>query len=308
MGVADGRDLVDVRAVSVGEERLQDRLGLVPGRAVVLDPEVAEAVELGEELRRPTTRRARSRRRPRAGGARRSRGGGPRPGGRSGRSGSGRAPPARVMHRAAEAPPNLPLQASSTRRSSRSPPAAGSRTGASIRAPSGLEFEALDGAAADPERRLAVAHPEQVDPLAGPLLGDGRLHPKPVRRPQRPEPLAQLGVAVLELVGLLGATRSTGPATRSESGSRTSAWIKSRMRSPTWAIRSRVYRGWRCTARATLDGGWSSGSELGDPHRAPARPSQQVKAAAAARTRRRPPVPTTGAAASGRRSATSARP
>ena len=32
-----------------GEERLQDRLGLVPGRAVVLDPHVAEAVELGEE-------------------------------------------------------------------------------------------------------------------------------------------------------------------------------------------------------------------------------------------------------------------
>ena len=45
-----------------------------------------------------------------------------------------------------------------------------SSTGASIRAPSGLDVQALDGAPADPQRRLAVADPEQVDALAGPLL------------------------------------------------------------------------------------------------------------------------------------------
>ena len=49
-----------------------------------------------------------------------------------------------------------------------------------------------------------MAHPEEVDALAGPLLRDGRLDPKPVRRPQWAEALAELGVAVVEPLCLLG--------------------------------------------------------------------------------------------------------
>ena len=139
-------ELVDVRAVAVGEERasgsprassqverssstqtLQKRLSsersspgprlVEPVRGVGLEP--AEDVEVVVQIPRPAVEAG---------------------------------DPAAVEDdrlerrvRAAASSPNLPLQASSTRRSSRSPPAAGSSTGASIRAPSGLEFSPCTG-------------------------------------------------------------------------------------------------------------------------------------------------------------------
>ncbi len=53
MGVADGVNPMGARAVVMGEERLKDRLRLTPGRLVVLPPDVAEAVQLGEQLPGP---------------------------------------------------------------------------------------------------------------------------------------------------------------------------------------------------------------------------------------------------------------
>ena len=213
------------------------------------DQTLQNAVQPGQQLGPPRTRRGRSRRRPRAGGARRSRGAAPTPRRsnraiwqRSSTTGSREANGRSSL-------PNLPLQASSTRRSSRSPPAADSSTGASTRAPFGLDVQALDASPADPQRRLAVADPQQVDPLAGPLVGHGRLDLEPVRRPQRPERVAQRGIVVVEPFGLVRGMRSTGPATRSTSGSRASAQIRPRIRSPTCAMRSRVYRGGAACSR-----------------------------------------------------------
>src|SRR5262249_2519824 len=61
--------------------------------------------------------------------------------------------------------------------------------------------EPLHGAAADPERGLAMADPEQVDAAARPLGRNRRPHLEPVGRPQRAEAVAQRGIAVLERLG-----------------------------------------------------------------------------------------------------------
>ena len=94
--VADRREPVHVRAVAVGEQLAEDlprRGPSWPGRP----PTRRCRPRSGRPAAgRPRTRRARSRRPPPAGGARRSRGAAPTPRGRSGRSGSGRAPPARA--------------------------------------------------------------------------------------------------------------------------------------------------------------------------------------------------------------------
>jgi hypothetical protein len=53
--------------------------------------------------------------------------------------------------------------------------------------PVGTRVQPLDAAAVDPQRRLAVRDPEQVDPRARPGFGDGGADPKPPRAPERAE-------------------------------------------------------------------------------------------------------------------------
>ena len=202
VGMADRGDLVDVRAVAMFEQPLQDRLGLVPGSAVVLDPHVAEAVELGQELAGPRRVETVSRvgleaaqdvevvvqiPRPAV-----------EPGDRTA-----------VEHDRLERgidPRQLAELAVARQLDAQVEPLAARRRVEHGRVDPGAlraRVQALDGAPADPERRLAVAHPQEVDPLAGPLRRHGRLDPEPVRGPQRPEPVAERGVAVVEPLGLL---------------------------------------------------------------------------------------------------------
>ena len=208
--VADRRELVDVRAVPVGEKRLQDRLALVPRRAVVLDPDVAEAVELGEQLSRPRLVKA-------------VHGVGlepaehievvmqiPRPAVEPG-------DPAAVEHdrlerrirarELAELAVARQLDAQVEPLASRRRVEDGRVDPGAVRA----RVEPLHRPAVHPQRRLAVAHPLEVDPLAGPLGGDGCLDPEPVRRPQRPEPVTEGGVAEVEPLGLLERDAVDGP-------------------------------------------------------------------------------------------------
>ena len=202
VGVADRGDLVDVRAVAISEQSLQDRLGLIPGSAVVLDPHVAEAVELGQELAGPRRVEPVS-------------GIGlqaaqdvevvvqiPRPAVEPGDR-------AAVEHdriergidprQLAELAVARQLDAQVELLPARRRVEHGRVDPGALRA----RVQTLHGAPADPERRLAVAHPQEVDPLAGPLVGHGRLHPEPVRRPQRTEAVAERGVAVVEPLCLL---------------------------------------------------------------------------------------------------------
>ena len=193
---------MDARAVSVREKRLQDRLGLVPGRAVILDPDVAEAVELGEELAGPRLVEP-------------VHGVGLEPAedvevvvqipGAAVEAGDPAAVEDDGLERRVRPRERAELAVAGQLDAQVEPLAPGRRVEDGRVDPGalGARVQALDGAAVDPERGLAVAHPEQVDPLAGPLLGDGRLDPEPVGRPQRPEPLAEGGVAVLEPLGLL---------------------------------------------------------------------------------------------------------
>ena len=58
-------------------------------------------------------------------------------------------------------------------------------------------------AAVDPYGRLAVRLPQEVDALAAPVLGNGRVAAEPVRRPERPEPLAELDRPVPERLRLV---------------------------------------------------------------------------------------------------------
>ena len=113
------------------KQRGEDRPALLPGRAVVLDPDVAEAVELGQQLAGPGLVQAivRLRLQPAQDVV------------------VVMQPPGLAVEVAliwqrsmitgsselygGSSPPNMPLQASSTRRSSRSPPAAGSISSAS---------------------------------------------------------------------------------------------------------------------------------------------------------------------------------
>ena len=61
----------------------------------------------------------------------------------------------------------------------------------------------LQDAAVAPERRLALRDEEQVDATPAPLLRHGRANAEPVRRPERPEALAQHGGPVVERLRLL---------------------------------------------------------------------------------------------------------
>ena len=201
---------MDVRAVPVGEQRLQDRLALVPRRAVVLDPDVAEAVELGEQLSRPRLVKA-------------VHGVGlepaehievvvqiPRPAVEPG-------DPAAVEHdrferriRARE----LAELAVARQLDAQVEPLAPRRRVEDGRVDPGAvraRVEPLHRPAVHPQRRLAVAHPLEVDPLAGPLGGDRCLDPEPVRRPQRPEPVTEGGVAEAEPLRLLERDAVDGP-------------------------------------------------------------------------------------------------
>ena len=63
--------------------------------------------------------------------------------------------------------------------------------------------ESLERAPVHPQRRLAVADPQQVDAFACPLGGHVRRYPKPVAGPQRAEPVAEIRVAVGQCVGLV---------------------------------------------------------------------------------------------------------
>ena len=208
--VADRRELVDVRAVPVGEKRLQDRFALVPRRAVVLDPDVAEAVELGEQLSRPRLVKA-------------VHGVGlepaedievvvqiPRPAVEPG-------DPAAVEHdrleRRIRAGELAELAVTGQLDTQVEPLASRGRVehrrvdAGAVRA----RVEPLHRPAVHPQGRLAVAHPLEVDPLAGPLGGDRCLDPEPVRRPQRPEPVTEGGVAEAEPLGLLERDAVDGP-------------------------------------------------------------------------------------------------
>ena len=232
-----------------------------------------------------------ARRRPRAGGGRRSRGAGPTPGGRSGRSGSGRARPARATRRAAGARRTCRCRPArrAGRAARRRPPARG-RARRPGRPPG-------SSSGPGPGARRSRASPRCGSPTArstrSPAHSSGTVastrnqyvaHSGPNRSPSAASRYSSS-------LGLLGPrSRSTGPATRSESGSRTSAWIKSRIlladlgdpiarvpgvalhgsRNPRWLMVERLRA--RCA-------------------RAPARP-------ASTRRRRPPPGSTTAAAGS----------
>ena len=85
--------------------------------------------------------------------------------------------------------------------------------------------ESLERAPVHPQRRLAVADPQQVDAFACPLGGHVRRYPKPVGGPQRAEPVAEIRVAVGQCVGLVRRDAVHRPSNLSISGSRASAQI-----------------------------------------------------------------------------------
>ena len=66
-----------------------------------------------------------------------------------------------------------------------------------------VPVEPLRRETAEPQRRLARGVPEKIDAAAGPVGRDGRRAAEPVRRPERPEALAELGGPELELLRLL---------------------------------------------------------------------------------------------------------
>ena len=202
VGMSDRRELVHHRGVATHQQALEDVGCLVPGAPVVLDPHVAEAVQLGQELARP---------------------GWVEPVGSVGLE-----PPQHVE--VVVKLPCLGIEASDVaavehdRLDCRVGPVERAELAVAcefdaqleLLAPGGLldqqrigtrsfvaGVEPLDRAATDPERRLRVGDPQQIDPVAGPLGWHRRLDPKPERRPQRPELLAQLGVAIGKLLGLL---------------------------------------------------------------------------------------------------------
>ena len=202
MGMADRRQLVHNRAVSPQQQPLEDVGGLVPGTAIGFDPDVAEAVELGQQLARP-------------GRIQPVDGVGLQPAQHvevvvklPGLLVEARNLTAVEHHRldGAVAPVHLPELAVACELDPQVEMlAAGGVLNQQRVGPRPLVagVEALDRPAVDPQRGLAVGDPQQVDALSRPLRRHGGLHLKPEGCPQRPELLAQPGVAVGQRLGLI---------------------------------------------------------------------------------------------------------
>ena len=178
VGVADRGDLVRARAVAPGEQRLEDR-------AVA---RVAEAVELAQELALPGAVGLVHQRREHAEVVGQRPGGGVEDGelaALEAERGRDRRRP--LLRRVQLGPAEQPVAGDLDARAQR---LAGRRARGEHRVGPvvlGAGHEALDRLAVEPQRRLRVGHQEQVDLLARPRLGHGRLDLEPPRRPQRPE-------------------------------------------------------------------------------------------------------------------------
>ena len=218
VGVTDGGDLVRPgRVAPLLQQRAEHRAGAQPRRAVRGVPDVAEAIELAQQLAPPGVVEARlaherdedvevAGERPRLAVEARQRAAlqAKRWGGRDRLVGLGMqvGPP--------EEPVAGDLDARAqrlTRRRARGE----HRVGADVRAPAD---QALDRLAVDPQRGLGVGDEQEVDLLALPLRGHARLHRQPPRRPQRAERHPRRRVAVLErgrLGGRDAADRSRDP-------------------------------------------------------------------------------------------------
>ena len=197
MGVADRRQLVGDRGVAALEQGRQDRLGLVPRGRIVLRPDVADAVQLVQQLARP---------------------GRVEPVGVLGLEPAQHVevvvqpPGARVEagdlaavehHRltAGIGARQLTEEAVAGELDAQVEPLARGRRLAQhgVHAGAlGAGVQPLERPAALPQRGLAVADPQQIDALTLPALRHGRLDLEPVGGPERPERLAQLAVAVVE--------------------------------------------------------------------------------------------------------------
>src|SRR5689334_1494753 len=207
--MTDGGKLMGDGCVSPPEQRSEDRLGFVPC-AVILRPDVAEAVQLMEQLAGPGWIEA-------VGGV--------------------GLEPAEDVEIVVEAPGALVeagdlaaveddrLEGGVGARELAEEAVAGeldakvealatggAREQHGIRAGAvGAGVQALQRAAIHPERRLAVADPEQVDALAAPAVGDRGGDSEPVGGPERPEALAELAGAVVEPLGLGEVDAADGP-------------------------------------------------------------------------------------------------